>query len=182
MATPTTLPASFVSGAVLEAAQLNNLRGAFRILQVVSTVKTDTFTTTSGTFVDVTGLSATITPSSTSSKILIVAQVTHALENNQSYGFFRLSGGNSTTYVGATPSNRVASVFGGYFTPNGSNVTLSGSIIYLDSPATISATTYVVQARRGIAGTAYVNRSSGDTDDANHARGASSITVMEVSA
>jgi hypothetical protein len=35
MATPTTLPASFVAGNILTAAQLNNLRGAFRVLQVV---------------------------------------------------------------------------------------------------------------------------------------------------
>jgi hypothetical protein len=44
MATPTTLPATFVAGNVLEAEQLNDLRGAFRVLQTVSTTKTDTFT------------------------------------------------------------------------------------------------------------------------------------------
>ena len=45
MATPTTLPATFVAGNVLTAAQMNDLRGAFRVLQIVSTTKTDTFTT-----------------------------------------------------------------------------------------------------------------------------------------
>ena len=45
------------------------------ILQVVSTTKTDTFTSTSTSMVDITGLSATITPSSTSSKILVMASV-----------------------------------------------------------------------------------------------------------
>jgi hypothetical protein len=36
MATPTTLPASFVAGSILTAAELNDLRGAFRVLQVVN--------------------------------------------------------------------------------------------------------------------------------------------------
>ena len=73
MATPTTLPASFTAGQVLTASQMNNLRGAFRVLQVVSTTKTDTYTdsSASGTLTTVTGLSATITPSATTSKILI---------------------------------------------------------------------------------------------------------------
>lgn len=47
------------------------------VLQVVSTAKTDTFSTTSasGTFADITGLSVSITPSSASNKILILAEV-----------------------------------------------------------------------------------------------------------
>ena len=40
MATPTTLPAAFVSGAILTADQMNNLRGAFRVLQVVTSTAT----------------------------------------------------------------------------------------------------------------------------------------------
>ena len=43
-----------------------------KILQVVSTAKTDAFTTSSQSLVDITGLSATITPSATSSKILVL--------------------------------------------------------------------------------------------------------------
>lgn len=76
MATPTTLPATFVAGNVLTAAQMNNLRGAFRVLQVVSTTLTTSFTSgAGGAYANVTGLSATITPSATSSKILIMATV-----------------------------------------------------------------------------------------------------------
>ena len=45
------------------------------VLQVISTTKTDTQTITGSSFVDITGLSATITPSSTSSKILISINV-----------------------------------------------------------------------------------------------------------
>ena len=49
MATPTTLPASFTAGQVLTAAQMNDLRGAFRVLQVVQATKANTFSTTSAT-------------------------------------------------------------------------------------------------------------------------------------
>ena len=185
MATPTTLPASFVSGAVLEAAQLNNLRGAFRVLQVVSAVKTDTFTTTSTTYTDVTGLSVSITPSATSSKVLIIAQIAVGNVNGGANGFFQLTGGNSGTYIGDAASNRVRSVFGGYSSANQGEVLSSFSVVYLDSPATTSATTYKVQGRVGTIGptpTLYVNRSQVDADTNAHGRGASSITVLEISA
>lgn len=182
MATPTNLPASFVSGAVLTAAQLNDLRGAFRVLQVVSTAKTDTFTTTSATYTDVTGLTATITPSSTSSKILIIAQVATGLPNNDSMGNLRISGGNATNYVANAASTRVQAVYGGYVNPALTGVIWSFSMVYLDSPATTSATTYAVQGRKGSTGTVFINRSGVDTDDPNISRGASSITVMEISA
>ena len=74
MATPTTLPATFVSGAVLTAAQQNDLRGAFRVLQVVSTVTGTTVDSSSTSFAPTT-LAATITPTATSSKILVL--ITH---------------------------------------------------------------------------------------------------------
>ncbi len=71
MATPTTLPAAFVSGAVLTADQMNNLRGAFRVLQVVSATTATAVTNNTNVQAD-TGLTATITPQSTSSKILVM--------------------------------------------------------------------------------------------------------------
>jgi len=55
------------------------------------------------------------------------------------------------------------------------------SLVYLDAPATTSSTTYEVQMRVN-SGTAYVNQSPTDIDNANFARGASSITVLEVKA
>ena len=73
MATPTTLPASFSAGAVLTAAQMNNLRGAFRVLQVVGATYSTQTSSSSSTFAD-TGLTASITPSATSSKILVFVQ------------------------------------------------------------------------------------------------------------
>ena len=186
MATPTTLPATFVAGNVLTAAQMNDLRGAFRILQVVSTAKTDTFTTTSGTFTAVTGLSATITPSSASSKILIVAMVNFSTSGSSNdSASVRLSGGNSTNFVGdANGANRVrAALYSNNRTDWGvTHSILPGNIVYLDSPATTSATTYQVEARRNTAGTFVLNKVGTDSDISQFSVTASSITVMEISA
>jgi hypothetical protein len=182
MATPTTLPAAFVSGDVLTAAQLNDLRGAFRVLQVVSTAKTDTFTTTSATFTGVTGLTVAITPSSATSKVLVIAQFSYGMANGAGYGYFKLSGGNSGNFVGDTAGTRVRSVFGGYAAVNLNELMMLGTIVYLDSPATTSATTYGVDVRTAFNGSVRINRAGLDSDDLLNGRGASSITALEISA
>ena len=187
MATPTTLPATFVAGNVLTAAQMNDLRGAFRVLQVVSTAKLDTFTSTSATYTDITGLTATITPSATSSKILIFATVNGSISNANSDAYFlRINGGNASTFVGDAASNRRrTATSNGYSAPaaawNPYYTMQTHQITYLDSPATTSATTYAVQIIIP-QGTAYINRSAFDADNVYNGRGASSITVMEISA
>jgi len=185
MATPTTLPATFVAGNVLTAAQMNNLRGAFRVLQVVQTVKTDTFSTASTTYVDVTGMSATITPSATSNKVLVIVQTAVSCAGDgAASAYLQLTGGNAGTYIGDAASNRVRTAYG----LNGTSVNISGltysaSIIYLDSPSTTSATTYKLQARNASGALGMnINRSYTDTDSVAFPRTASSITVMEISA
>jgi len=151
---------------------------------VVQAVKTDTFSTTSDTFNTVTGLSATITPSSSNSKILVVVQLAFSLGAGVGFGHFKVVGGNTSTYVGSSPGSRVAAVFGGTnFNSDNPRTLLSGSMIVLDSPATTSATTYEVQCRRSDgSGSAFVNRSAEDNDNSGRTRGASSITLIEVKA
>ena len=148
------------------------------VLQVVSTAKTDTFSTTSTSFTDVTGLTVSITPSSATNKVLIIAQV--ALGSSANGTSLRLSGGNATNYVGAAAGSRIQAIIGG------SGMAINQfqdamTLAYLDSPATTSSTTYAVQLRVN-SGTAYVNQSPTDVNSADYARGASSITVLEVKA
>ena len=178
MATPTTLPASFVSGAVLTAAQMNNLRGAFRVLQVVSATKTDTFTQSTNTFTDITDLSVSITPSSTSSKVLILFTV-QASTSGSTSGALRLMRDSTAIFVGATAGSRTpASTLIG-----SSSLGPTSAGIHLDSPATTSAITYKVQARANDnAASVFINRGNTDSDTATFTRQASSITVMEISA
>ena len=135
MATPTTLPAAFTAGQVLTAAQMNNLRGAFRVLQVVQGVTSTAVTNNTNVQAD-TGLTATITPQSASSKILVlVSQVgcEKSPGNTQ-------NGVNLYLYRGATQIQQFAAA-GGY-TNSLLQMISSFATVYLDSPATTSATTY----------------------------------------
>jgi len=153
--------------------------GGGKVLQVVSTTKTDTFSTTSSTFADVTGLSLSITPASASNKIFLVASLV-AGQNGLNAAYFQFAGGNAGTFVGDSAASRVlaATSFGildspGYFR---NNMVMN----FLDSPATTSAITYKVQTRVGSGGTVFVGRSGDDSDNANHGRYPSSITAIEV--
>jgi hypothetical protein len=152
------------------------------ILQVVTTAKTDTFTTTSATFTTVTGLSATITPTSATSKILVFGQLAVGLAANAEHmGHFKITRGGTDFYIGDAAGSRVRAVFGGYQASNMRDLLMSNSIIAQDSPATTSPVTYQVETRRGaLSNTVAVNRSGFDADGDDMARGASSITLMEV--
>lgn len=152
-------------------------------LQVVSGTKLDTFTSTSATYVDITGLSVSITPQSVANKVLVICQFNAGMSNTNAV-FFQIVGGNAGTYIGDAASNRVRSATS--FGMNASDPVAAYSrqsytIVYLDSPATTSAITYKLQARRGgTGGTFTINRTGDDTDDNNRYRGASSITAIEV--
>lgn len=153
-----------------------------KVLQVVSTALTSTYTdsSASGTLTTITGLSATITPSATSSKILVLASVSVG-GNDGSRFVFGLTGGNTATgYIGDTAGSRKRVATGQI--PAEGNGLMNVSLIYLDSPSTTSSTTYSVQTAAIAGETVYINRAGTDTDNANHGRGASTITVMEISA
>ena len=188
MATPTSLPATFVAGNVLTAAQMNDLRGAFRILQVVSTTKTDTFSASiaGGADTAITGLSATITPSSATSKILVVLQVNGAQATNN-YMHFGVRLYRDATEIGSGDvSGSRTTVIGAVRGPNTAENATIGNVgaSYLDSPATTSATTYALHltSLSSTTQTYVVNRSSTDSTTAPYARSSSNITVIEVSA
>ena len=181
MATPTTLPATFTAGQVLTAAQQNALRGAFRVLQVVSTNKTDTFTTTSSTFTDVTSLSASITPSSATSKIFVLATISGNGQTATNGMQGRLMRDSTAIAVGDAAGSRTQASFGSL--EGSTSEQFTSTIMFLDSPATTSSTTYKIQIRSNLGGaTVTVNRSISDSDAAATSRNISTITVMEISA
>ena len=156
------------------------LSGAGKVLQVVQTVKTDTFTHSSTTFTDVTGLSVSITPASASNKILVMVDLQGSGGHENSHLLARLLRDSTVIYAGDTSSNRTS----GFYTAIGSNLASSesGSGTFLDSPNTTSATTYKIQIRADSTTAVYINRTYSDTDSGTYLRGASSITVMEIAA
>ena len=150
------------------------------VLQVVSTTKTDTFSTNSTTMVDVTGLSLSITPSSTSNKILIFGFVSVGTPNTN-FVYFNLVRDSTAICIGDASTNRV-NVTGMSFAgvSNEGNVTLVPTN-FLDSPNSTSSLTYKIQIRCATAGNAYVNRSHRDSASTNFdMRIASTITAMEI--
>ena len=151
---------------------------------VVQAVKTDTFTSAANSYTNITGLSVTVTPSLASSKILLVAQLTVGAGTQSQWGHFRFSGGNSTAYVGAAAGTRTRAVFGGLNNQGDGFYLSSFSMVYVDSPATTSPVTYVVQGMTGTtsASTFYINRSQQDENSDRQARGASSLLAIEVAA
>lgn len=156
------------------------------VIQVVSTTKTDTFSASlaPGAFTTPTGLTASITPSSTSNKVLILVEVAGSGTDGTGIGYmgFRILRDSTVISVGDAASTRtpVSNVSHGR---TGSTNMTSTSQNFLDSPNTTSAITYSVEIGSvffGGTATIYLNRSTGDSDNAYVARGVSSITLMEI--
>jgi len=155
------------------------------ILQVVSVTKTDTFTASlaTGAFsANVTGLSATITPASSSSTILVRVNVSGGSSTDSPTVNGRMLRGSTAIGVGAPVGNRTP-VSGSNGTSSTSGLLMSTlSAETMDSPATTSATTYNFQFfnHSSATETVYVNRSEDDLDLTRAMRAASTITLMEV--
>ena len=145
------------------------------VVQVVQSVKTDSTSTTSTSFTNA-GLSASITPSSNSNKILIQVNTVIGQSNFQKRVHLKLTGGNTASYIGDAGTG-VESAISVVSRVNDAYAMMPVSMQYLDSPATTSAITYQVQWQVE-SDTAYMNRPA--TLDANGANTASTITLMEI--
>ena len=152
------------------------------VLQVVQATKTDTFSTTSTSFTDVTGLSASITPRSTSSKILVIMDIAVSTGTAENHSQVKLLRDSTDIYVGDAAGSRTQAAITTFSTTTElrlAAMALRQNATFLDSPSTTSAVTYKAQARVST-DTFYVNRSAVDSDSSTNGRLASSITLMEV--
>jgi hypothetical protein len=116
-----------------------------KVLQVISATTSTSTTITSASFTDTT-LTATITPTSASSKVLVLIMQNWAnfANTNAAYSAIKLLRGATDIYV--SPVNYS---LGGTYAAGAAAVESRGMapIVYLDSPATTSATTYKTQGR-----------------------------------
>jgi len=142
-----------------------------KIGQVVSANVSPSFTTTSTSLVDVTGFTASITPTLATSKILVIASYSGYVQGNMgansggalSFGYYRLVRGS--TAIGAETT---LGWYSGSLSTNDFLIIPQQNIVCLDSPNTTSATTYKLQVR-----------SNGSTVTSGSS-GSGSITLMEV--
>ena len=171
MATPTTLPAAFVAGAILTAEQQNNLRGAFRVLQVVGATYGTAVSNSTSTDAD-TGLTATITCQSTSSKVLVlVSQAGCSKSAGNLNNAMRLS-------LVRNGSLQLYMVDGGGYTATAMvNIFGTVSLAWLDSPGSTSAQTYKTTFSNIGIGAASVSVQSVFNNSPT-----STMTLMEISA
>ena len=143
------------------------------ILQVQSASLTTVATIASTTLTD-TGLTVSITPKYTSSKILIIVSAYTGFTNglNESYRFNLVR--NSTNIAQSTGGSLNATTA---FYPASNTAGATLSVNFLDSPNTTSATTYKIQfARDGATGTVAIGAYAANTAN----RSISNITAIEV--
>ena len=151
---------------------------AGRIVQIVQTVKTDSFSsTTANSFFDITGMSVSITPKSSSNKVLVLVNLEVSMPSELS--IYRLLRGSTVINV-----STVGSLLNGFGMCDGeayqqeSRSTEDVTCTFLDSPNTTSSTTYKIQCEKNGGGTMQVNRRR-----LNSGVGfTSQITCMEVAA
>jgi microcystin-dependent protein len=157
--TDRTLTLPDVSGTVA----LQGGAGVGKVLQVVNATYGTETSTSSASYID-TGLTASITPTSATSKVLVFVDMTGigatAASQRSNMAIVRNST-NILEFEKEAPYTTMTSEFG-----------LGGvGATYLDSPATTSATTYKIQIK-ATAGTVFWNLKSGN----------STITIMEIAA
>ena len=154
--------------------------GFGKVLQVVSTFKDDGFTTGNTTMTDVTGLTATITPSATSSKILVFGNcVLDGVGGTVWADLVCSIGGGSETIVGC---GGVAGSRTLAFGNSMGSTNEQATVIFLHTTNTTSACVYKIRVKCESGGNAYVGRTESDTDAATHARYGSSIILAEIGA
>lgn len=155
------------------------------VLQVVGNTYTGRFNTSSQTYVEVTGLTTSITPSSTSSKVLLQLNFTYSINGHGGFQVYRSQGGTDTLLsVGDANGSQAREVAHDYrnsgTTAYGSD---SASVTILDTPATTSAVSYKLFAGvpHSNSYTICVNHQfSESTSHAYSAGTISTMTLMEI--
>ena len=166
---------TYTAGEVLTAASLNDnftfaASGGGKIAQVVSVTKTDAFTTSSTSYVDITGMTVTITPTLATSTILVMTGLALSVATNRGYVQLKRGATDIAISTGFATSNQTSCVAANNYASQ------YVSIAYVDSPATTSATTYKFQLKVDSSTTGLINGQAGATSHGN----VSTLTVMEI--
>jgi hypothetical protein len=172
---------NYVKNTMLRATGVDGIYAPGSLFQVVQGVKSDVTNTNSTSFVD-TGLEVTITPRTTTSKIL----VSYAANiGTNAHAFLRLvrvhQGSTTAIAIGDSASNRVQCTHYVRGYQNQAQELESYCMEFLDSPSTTSAVTYKLQYSVSSASyNVFINKSYTDSDDVSYGRGVSTITAKEI--
>ena len=171
------------AGDIASGTLANARLAAGTIIQVKYASKTDIQTVVSTSYVDIVDLSVSITPTSTSSKILLVWSVVTGQDNNTGHCYLvPARDSNDSIFIADTASPRTSAANVGNM-PYGNSAMQILSNSFLDSPSTTSATTYKMRLKSSNGSNIEINRSERDNPDAAFdGRACSSFIVMEVKA
>lgn len=148
------------------------------VIQVVQAVKTDTFSATSnGSEVAVTGMVATITPKSSTSKILVTSVIAYGQLATTYKAFFKRNG--TKIFVGDAAGSRQTATSPIPLSTD-TNQGMTCKISFLDSPETTDELTYQLYVINDNAVAININRSNADADSAVGGRYISTVTLMEI--
>jgi len=152
--------------------------GGGKVLQIVQTVVSSITSTNSTSFVDLAGMTVDITPSATTSKVLVLP----TLQGGGAAFIWKITRDTTDIGIGDAAGSRNRGAFGSRDIDTAEMK--STSICYLDSPSSTSAVTYKIQYKCRVSGGGYarLNHDNADTDDAAYTRGCSTITVIEIGA
>jgi len=153
------------------------------IIQVVQGILNTSFTCVSnGAATAITGLTATITPTSSSSNILVLVSLSHSVSQaSTTYGgFVRRNGSTNIQIPSAAGSRQLCNVPLTWAGDANQHNTFAWSVV--DSPATTSSTSYGVYVINDNGGTLFVNRTGNDQDNTTGKRTISTITCLEITA
>ena len=152
-----------------------------KVLQVVIDETYDTQSFNTSSYSKITLLTPSITPSSTSSKILVMANIQASTSGN-AYLSYRLYRGGTSLQGGTAGSPGEETMFGGSPGVNGDYQIHQHTFQYLDSPSTTSATEYsiYVSPMRTSSYTWRLNRSNNEGDANQFHVAHSSIILMEI--
>jgi hypothetical protein len=159
------------------------LSGAGKVLQVVQTVKTSLFSSSSSSYTDVTGASVSITPSSASNKILILINGEYS-GGDDSFGYLKVLRDSTDLSVGdLRGSEQRATMSAALRTGGGAstNITRAFGCNILDTPSSTSSVTYKLQLKATNSSTIVIGGSS-STSDGNRSSVPTFLTVMEIAA
>ena len=159
--------------------------GAGKILQVVSTTKTDTFSEqVAGGAFSADAITVSITPSNASNKIFITCFINMGCQNAVEGKFQIFKAGSVLTGAtgDASGTNTRVTAMSDAVDGTGQQTNVAGQ--FLDTAGGTSAITYSIRLGHGSTGTKtiYLNRSHGNTSGTADSRATTTITVMEVAA
>jgi len=151
------------------------------VLQVVQTVMTSAAAYNGSAFNEISPLNTSITPSSTSSRILIIPNIDYSAPNGYRTGL-RIRRNGTDILLGDASSSRTRVSQLGRFFDSADQMVCQANRMYLDSPSSTSSVTYsfALSLENVTGNSIQINRTVSDADFASHFRGTSTVILMEI--